>query len=250
MQSPKVSIILPVYKNRDTLQGLYSQLSNILESEIEFVFVDDACPENSLEFLKELVAIDDRITVIGLANNLGQQNAVLVGLRYAQGEIAIIMDADLQDPPKAIPKLLAKLSENYDVVFAGRRGKYQIGHRLLTSRLYKWSLHFLLGLPTDAGLFMALRRDVINQLIAMSVKNPHLVAMIGVLKIRSISIPTERSQRPTGISAYTSWMRLKIGVRTAFWALFWRLGIGRKKTSSSIFVLPTESIHKSKYMQH
>jgi len=57
MQSPKVSIILPVYKNRDTLQGLYSQLSNISSPEIEFVFVDDACPENSLEFLKELVAI-------------------------------------------------------------------------------------------------------------------------------------------------------------------------------------------------
>jgi hypothetical protein len=144
------------------------------------------------------------------------------------------MDADLQDPPEAIPSLLDKLSDGYDVVFAGRCGKYEAGHRLLTSRFYKWVLHLLTGVPRDAGLFLAAKLGTLKKVLAMQVAHPHLVAMIGVSGARGISIPVERSLRHSGTSAYSSWMRLKMGSQAALWAFGWRLGFNRSLTKSLI----------------
>ena len=225
MQRPELSIILPVYKNRNTVRELHRQLSETLvEKSVEFVFVDDACPENSLEILQEMAQADPRITVLALAQNIGQQRAVLAGMQHAQGEVLVIMDADLQDPPHAVPMLLEKLKEGHDVVFGGRAGHYQVGHRLLTSRLYKWTLHFLLKVPANAGLFLAMKRAHLDALLALPIDTPHLVAMIGALRLKNISVSVKRDERPSGMSAYTSWMRLKLGFGAAFWALRWRLG--------------------------
>ena len=244
---PEVSIILPVYKNRDTIKELHRQLSDVLAGRtLEFVFVDDACPENSLGELRKLASEDKCLAVVAFSENQGQQRAVLAGLQHARGEIVVVMDADLQDPPDAVPRLLDKLAEGYDVVFAGRAGKYQVGHRLLTSRLYKWTLHILLGVPVDAGLFMVLKREHIQALLALPTDNPHLVAMFGALQLKNTSIPVERDVRPVGVSAYTSWMRLKVGLGAAFWAFRWKIGLqgefsGRERT------YPVKEYIQSKY---
>ena len=228
---PEISVIVPVYMNHDTLADLHARVSDMLSGLVddhEFVFVDDRCPQNSIEVLTALARTDQRVSVIGMAENVGQQNAVLMGLKSANGNTAIIMDADLQDPPSAIPLLIAKLNEGYDVAFAGRRGSYQPIFRLLTSRLYKWALHIISGVPVDAGLFMAIRKYAVGQLLQVRTDNPHLVAMLGILNLRMISTPVERDKRQKGVSAYTSWMRLKVGLGAAFWALKWKLGIRDK----------------------
>jgi len=246
---PNVSVIIPVYKNRDTVVTLHSQLVETLSGlyqEFEIVFVDDHCPQMSIEVLSELAERDDRVTVIGMAENIGQQNAVLAGLTHSHGKTAVIMDADLQDPPGAIPSLLAKLNEGYDVVFAGRRGSYQAVSRLFTSRLYKWTLHIITGVPTDAGLFMAVRRDAIDNVLPLKNDNPHLVAMLGVLNLRTTSLPVARDLRPSGESAYTSWMRMKVGFGAAFWALMWKLGM-RKMVIETGNRFPVQPMKRSKY---
>jgi len=246
---PKISVIVPVYKNKDTVVGLHSLLVKTLSdlnNEFEIVFVDDQCPQRSIDVLNELAEQDDRVTVIGLAQNIGQQNAVLAGLMYSHGLTALIMDADLQDPPTAIPDLLAKLNEGYDVVFAGRRGSYQAASRLLTSRMYKWVLHIITRVPSDAGLFMAVRRDAINKVLKVKSDNPHLVAMLGVLNLNTTSIPVVRALRPTGESSYTSWMRMKVGLGAAFWALKWKLGM-RKMLEETVSRFPVRTMKRSKY---
>lgn len=167
---PEVSIVLPVYRNKDILYQLYRQLYAVLENlrlRYEIIFVEDACPEGSLEVLNELANMDPSVAILIMKKNVGQQRAVLSGLKYARGNMVVVMDADLQDPPEAIPLLLTKLQEGYAAVFAGRRGRYESALRLLTSRIFKWLLHLLVKVPSDAGIFVALNWEMVEKLVAV-----------------------------------------------------------------------------------
>jgi polyisoprenyl-phosphate glycosyltransferase len=228
MSGVDLSIVIPVYKNAETLEDLFARTRTVLDGRkisFEIIFVNDACPQDSLAVLRRLADCDTRVAVVSMARNVGQQNAVLAGLREAAGRRVAIMDADLQDPPEALPGLFDRLDEGYDVVFAGRRGRYEDPGRLLTSRLYKWVLHVLTGVPADAGLFLLADTKILGALLEMPTDSPHLVAMIGAIGVRCLSIPVERSIRPAGASTYTSWMRFKMGMWAALWALGWRMGI-------------------------
>jgi glycosyltransferase involved in cell wall biosynthesis len=217
-----VSIVVPVYRNAETLHELYRRLLYTLEAQqlsLEVIFVDDACPAGSLAVLESLARRDSRVTVLALAENVGQHRAVLVGLAHARGDWTVVMDADLQDPPEAVPALLAKGQEGFAAVFAGRRGWYESRLRLLTSRLFKGLLHLLTGIPADAGIFVAMNRVMVTRLLASGGPHPMIVAMIGCAGLPMASIPVTRAQRQTGSSAYTSWARLKSCWRAVAWVV-------------------------------
>ncbi len=225
-QDVNVSVVVPVYRNVDTLSELYRRLCQTLESLVsvfEVIFVDDACPDGSMAVLESLAQNDPRVGVLVLERNVGQQRAVLAGLAHALGEWIVIMDADLQDPPEVIPALLAKGQDGFAAVFAGRRGKYESSSRLLCSRLFKGLLHLLTGVPADAGIFVAFNRLMLGRILAMGGRNPHVVAMIGCARLPLTSIPVIRAQRPSGNSAYTFKGRLKSGWRAIGWVLSWKL---------------------------
>lgn len=225
-EGPDLSIILPIYRNRETLHALYRNLCNVLDAQgrsYELVFVDDACPEGSGAVLEELARGDPRLVVLTLERNVGQQRAVLTGLRHARGRWVVVMDADLQDPPEAIPLLLARGGAGVAAVFAGRRGRYESPLRLLTSRLFKRALHLLCGVPADAGLYVAMNREMLERVLALDNPRPHLVAMIGCSGLPVASIPVHRAERPIGRSAYTSWDRFQVAWRALTWVLAYKL---------------------------
>ena len=210
--SPDVSVVVPVYRNGDTLQPLHDWLQRVLTRErltYEILFVNDACPCGSLLVLSRLAATHPAVRVIALPENVGQHRAVLAGLAHARGKAAIVMDADLQDPPEAIPQMLAELTQGRSAVFAGRRGRYESLARLATSRLFKSLLHVLSGVPRDAGMYVAIDREMIQRLLERREQHPFVVAMIGATRLPVTSIPIERSQRPSGESSYTAAMRAR-----------------------------------------
>ncbi|MCK5603112.1 glycosyltransferase family 2 protein [Candidatus Pacearchaeota archaeon] len=224
-QDPHVSIVISVYQNRETLHELYHRLRQVFQSQelsYEIIFVDDASPDGSLAILEELARGDSQVGVLVLERNVGQQQAVLVGLRYASGKCVVVMDADLQDPPEAIPDLLDKLQEGPAAVFAGKRGQYESAFRLFTSRLFRKLRHLLCGVPEDAGIFVAINTQMVKHLLAFNTHHPFIVAMIGCTKLSLVSIPVVRAQRPSGISAYNFWGRLKTGLLTIAWVISWR----------------------------
>ncbi len=215
-QKPRVSIIIPVYKNAETVSILRDRLAAVFDRSCsyELLFVNDACPENSLQVLRKLEVSDERIRVLDLNENVGQHQAVLTALSRAQGKRIIIMDADLQDPPEAIPAMLQKLEEGFAVVFAGRRGLYESSRRLLTSRIFKYLLHLLCAVPKDAGMFMVMNSRMKDRLLACRwPAKPFVVAMVGCMRLPVISIPVIRSRRPGGGSAYNFVGRLRSGCR-------------------------------------
>lgn len=230
--TPALTVVVPVFRNRDTVRALLARIGQALTASAtsyEIVFVDDACPAGSLEVLKEIAQENPCVLVLALARNVGQHQAVLVGLGHARGDWVAIMDADLQDPPEALPALLEHARAGYDVVFAGRRGRYESPLRLLTSRLYKRVLHTMTGVPADAGLFCILSRRLVRLLLEMNDGRPSLVAMIGCAGVPACSLPITRLPRPSGRSAYGAGRRLATAWRGIAWALRWKMGSGKPR---------------------
>jgi polyisoprenyl-phosphate glycosyltransferase len=214
----ELSVVAPIHRNAGTLRELHRRLRAAASNrDMQLILVDDASPDESRQVISELAAEDHGVEPIVLSMNVGQHAAVLEGLRHASGDLTIVMDADLQDPPEAIPALLEACGEDLDVVFAGRRGRYESRMRLLTSRLFKRTLAATTGVPRDAGMFFVANRRAVARLLAMDGHAPFVPAMIGRSGLRTRSIPVERD-RPRGPSSYTPAMRLRSAIRGLRWA--------------------------------
>lgn len=231
-----VTVVVPVYRNAGTLRELHRRLVDAL-AELEpreLVFVDDGCDAGSGDVLRELAEIDESVAIVRLAANRGQQAAVLAGLARSRGGSTVVLDADLQDPPEAVPLLLAALSPEVDAVFGGRRGRYESPARQLTGWVYRRLLRVVAGTPEDAGAFVALSRRMVERLLELHAlmpdRPPALVAMIGCSGLQTTALPVERQPRPVGRSAYSGAARARNGLGGLRWAVAWRL---RERSSTA-----------------
>jgi undecaprenyl-phosphate 4-deoxy-4-formamido-L-arabinose transferase len=216
-----VALVTPVYKNAATLGELRRRVAVAMgDRPWTLRFVVDASPDDSLAVAHGLAAVDARLAVTALPGNVGQNRALLAGLAASQNAGAwVCLDADLQDPPEAVPALLDRLAAGgAGVVFAGRRGAYERRGRMLTGALHRAALARLTGLPPDAGAFLAMDRPSRDRLLALG--PPGIVAGVGAARIPCVSIPVERAPRPVGRSAWTPAARLRQSGRTLAWA--WR----------------------------
>jgi glycosyltransferase involved in cell wall biosynthesis len=227
---PEISILSPVYKNRETLEELHRRITSVLTElgrSYEIILINDACPNGSIDEIKRISRLDEHTFGVDLPFNQGQQKAYLIGFQIARGELILTMDADLQDPPEAIADLIGEIDKGYDVVFAGRAGKYESQSRLFFSRIYKIVLHWMTGIPANAGLYLVLRRYLMHQVIDVDPEGAHLVAVIGCLEINPSSIPVTRAIRPIGKSAFNFWKRLGMASHAIAWVVGYKIGIKR-----------------------
>lgn len=212
-----VSVVVPVYRNAETLDLLYQRLRvtlKTIERDYELIFVNDSGPDHSLQVLRRLAARDPQVVLLDLERNYGQHIAILIGLAHSRSPWTVVMDADLQDPPEAIPRLLAA-AEKRDVAaaFAGRRGLYQSWPRRLTSRCFKFVMHVLCRIPKDAGVYVAIRADLRKVMVSFPTRFPMIVSMIGCSGFPTMSVPVLRARRTVGRSAYTSFSRVRVALR-------------------------------------
>jgi glycosyltransferase involved in cell wall biosynthesis len=219
-----VSVVAPAYLNAATLRALVERIETALAAapSAEILIVDDASPDHTREVLTRLAAGRPGFGALGLAVNVGQQRAILEGLARCRGEALVVLDADLQDPPEAIPALLAALGDA-PAVFAGRRGRYESLPRHVSSWGFKTLLAAIAGVPRDAGLFFAIRREVAASLVDRAGGHPGLVPLIGALAKGAPSVAVVRDRRPSGRSAYRGAMRWRTAARTLAVALRLRL---------------------------
>ena len=123
----KVSILIPAYNEQESLPLLYDKLTEVVgglpQYEWEFMFVNDGSRDRTLEMLQELRAKDTRVNYVDLSRNFGKEVAMLAGFDYVSGDCAVIMDADLQDPPSLLPLMLSKWEEGYEDVYAQRKSR-------------------------------------------------------------------------------------------------------------------------------
>lgn len=216
-----VAVVTPAYGNEATLPELARRLAAALDGRTwRLRIVVDASPDASLAVARALAAGDSegRVTVTALSRNVGQHRALVRGLADEDDAAAwVCLDADLQDPPEAVPVLLERLAAgDVGAVFAGRRGAYESRSRMLTGQLHRAVLGRVTGLPPDAGAFVALGPEVREAVIDLG--GPSVVAAIGASGIPVASVPVERHRRPSGRSAWTSAARVRQSARTLAWA--------------------------------
>lgn len=211
-----ISVVVPVYRNEDTLLELAERLLQTLEQlqvSFEIVFVNDASPDNSAAVIKDLQNRFPVIKSVEIKENVGQQNALRVGLRESTGDDVAVMDADLQDPPEAIADLYGALkSKNKEAVFAHRTEHYQGINRMISSRLFKWLVNKMVGLPRGTGCFLIMSRKMLTDVLAFDTKRFYLPGLIAKTNQPIVTIPLQRARRTIGKSAYDASMRLNVAI--------------------------------------
>jgi undecaprenyl-phosphate 4-deoxy-4-formamido-L-arabinose transferase len=214
----RVAVVVPVYRNAATLAELVARLGTALAGrDWRLRLVVDACPAGSAEVALALAG--PRVAVTGLTANGGQHAALRQGLAdEPDADVWVCMDADLQDPPEAVPLLLDRLAAgDVEAVFAGRRGAYESRLRRATGALHRRVAARLTGLPPDAGAFLALGPAV--RAAVLGADAPSVVLAVGAARRPVTSVPVVRDVRPEGRSAWTARARLGQSVRSLWWAL-------------------------------
>jgi hypothetical protein len=233
---PQLTVVVPVFRNATTIPELSDRLDRAISSHsYELLFVDDASPDHASDVIRRLADQDPRVCGIVLAENVGQNRAVLAGLAHARGNVVAVMDGDLQDSPEAVPVLLAALEERgADAVFAARRGRYESRARLASGRLLKRTLWALtMGrVPADAGLFLVVRRAVAKRIVATAGADPSVVVLAAHSARSVTTVPVERG--PGGVSSYTGAMRRRVARRALATALRHDRGTHRDRVAERI----------------
>jgi len=212
-----ISVVAPVFNERDTLDELYSRLIRTLEGtghSFEVIFVDDGSTDGSLDLLRRLRAMDKRIRVLRLTRNFGQSAALYAGLAAARGTMNFIIDADLQVHPEDLPLLLERLESGADSVSGRRRNRRDSLFRRWASRALNWYIGRATGAPLhDFGCSLkGFRRHVVDAMVAMPHRCRYLPAEMALAGGRIDEVWVNHSERSRGQSKYGL---LKL-IRTAF----------------------------------
>lgn len=204
-----LSVVIPVFNEESNLPPLYDRLKAALDAygtPHELLFIDDGSIDNSFRVLKELHERDSRVRVVRFARNFGQQMAVAAGLRYARGDVIVLIDADLQTMPEEIPILVDKLAEGYDIVYGIRQRRKDP----LLRRIGSWCMSHLLyritgiDIPDSASGFIALNRDFVNSINLFNEKSKYFSGLFAWLSYgRWAAAPISHAPRRAGMSKYS-----------------------------------------------
>jgi glycosyltransferase involved in cell wall biosynthesis len=210
-----ISVVIPVYGCRDCLEQLHRRLRTSLEEItpcFEIILVNDACPQNSWEIIRQLALNDERVVALDLARNFGQIRAITAGLQYATGDWVVVMDCDLQDKPEEIIRLYHKAIEGYDIVFSKRAARKDTFLKKLASRLFYSIYSYFTEGAFDSSIcnFSISRHMVIENYCRMGDQNRAFILFIKWMGFRSTAIEVDHAQRASGKSSYTLRKQLRL----------------------------------------
>jgi len=245
VSSPYLSIVVPVFNEEENLPDLLPRLAASLGAigkSYEVVLVNDGSRDRSLELLREAAAGDPHLVVIDFNRNYGQHSAVFAGFEEARGEIIVTIDADLQNPPEEIGKLVAKMEEGYDVVGSVRIKRQDSLFRRLASRLVNRVTSMATGVHlSDYGCMLrAYRRGVVKTLCQSKEISTFIPVLADMFAGRVTEVPVAHAERLRGESKYSLWklVRLQFDLMTSFslWPLRSTLAIGVTMATASMMV--------------
>ena len=203
-----LSIVVPCFNEQQVLRLTHQRLIKALEeipgTDFEIVYVNDGSRDHTEKILFELADFDGRIKVISLTRNFGQQPAITAGLNYAAGDIVVIIDADLQDPPELIVSLISKWQEGFDIVYGVRtKRKEGLFKRLSYTAFYRLYRFFSqIEIPVNSGDFALLDRRVVDLLNSLPEKNRFIRGLRAWTGFRHTGLFYERDERAAGHSKY------------------------------------------------
>ncbi len=206
---PTISVILPVYNERETLPELKSRLTPILEERVngsfEVLFIDDGSRDGSDLIIDEFHVRDPRFKAIHFSRNFGHQAALQAGLDVASGDAVALMDSDLQDPPELLEQFIERWREGYDVVYAVRKKRKEAYWKRAAYNIFYRTMKAIseIDVPLDAGDFCLMDRRVVDTLVSLRERNRFLRGLRSWVGFKQIGIEFERDARHAGKPKYT-----------------------------------------------
>ena len=205
------SVIIPCYKSSHTIREVVeltaAKLGELGRTPFEFVLVDDCSPDDgeTICALRALADDHDYVKVVELAKNSGQHNAVMAGLNYAEGDVLIAMDDDMQTHPSQLPKLFETFDQGYDIVYGYYPEKHHGAFRNFGSWVNYTSVRILIGKPKDlkTSSFWIIKRFVRDYVVQYKSHYTHLQGLFLRTTRNIASVPVEHFERAYGQSGYT-----------------------------------------------
>lgn len=203
-----ISVVIPMFNESRVVQMLFDRLVASARSwneDYELIMIDDGSQDNTLDLCLEIAEKNSHVKVLSFTRNFGHQAAVTAGLCYASGDIIVVIDADLQDPPEELIRFINKCREGYDVVYAVRKYRKEGLPKKLCYWLYYRILASLatIDIPLDAGDFCVMNRNVLNSLNSLPERNRFVRGLRAWVGYRQVGLEYERREREYGETKYT-----------------------------------------------
>lgn len=208
-RAPQLSVVVPCFNEAEGIERAHAQLGAALAGvaePLQLVFVDDGSTDATWPTLRRLAQADPRVTLVRLSRNFGHQYAISAGLDYAQGRYVAVIDADLQDPPELLPRMLETARQGFDVVYGRRvRREGEGTFKKATASLFYRLLDRLSDseIPRDTGDFRLMSARVVGILRGMPERDRFIRGMVSWLGFRQTALDYDREPRRHGSSKYT-----------------------------------------------
>ena len=207
-QESLLSVIVPCKNEAVILPESNRRLVQVLEQlgvRFEVIYVDDGSTDSTLPLLRDLQSADSRLRVVALSRNFGHQLAITAGLQHAAGDVMVVIDADLQDPPEVIAEFVAKWSAGFDVVYGVRQERAgETAFKLWTAKLFYRVINRLsdVEIPLDTGDFRLMDRKVVDAFLAMPERDRFVRGMVSWIGYSQAAVPYRRAARQSGNTKY------------------------------------------------
>lgn len=218
---PVFSLVIPIWNEQAVIPVLYERVVQVMESTAErweLLFVNDGSTDRSLALLVALQANDPRVKVLNFSRNFGHQIAITAGCDYAEGDAVIVMDADLQDPPEVLLRMIDRWREGYDVAYAVRTKRAgETRFKLWSASLFYRLIRSIaeIDIPMDAGDFRLMDRKVVLAMRGLREKHRFMRGLSSWVGFKQVAVEYERAARYAGETKYP----LRKMVRLAFNAI-------------------------------
>lgn len=205
----KVSFVIPCYNSSGTIGNVVEEINSTMELlnsyVYEIILVNDCSPDNTFNVIKNLALEDEHIISLNLAKNAGQHAALMAGFHYVSGDIVVCLDDDGQTPADEVEKLIEKIEEGYDVVYASYENKQHSGFRNWGSTANSKMTEIMLGKPKELYIssYFASKRFIIEEMLHYEGCYPYVIGLVLRTTKNICNVPVHHRQREVGTSGYT-----------------------------------------------
>lgn len=212
-----VSFVIPCYNSSRTLGKVVEEIRSTMEGmkqyDYEIILINDCSPDDTFEEIRNICEADEKVCGVNLARNFGQHAALMAGFRYVHGDIVVCLDDDGQTPAEEVGKLLVKIDEGYDVVYARYKHKKHSAFRNLGSKVNELMARVMLGKPKDLYLssYFAAKRFIIDEMVRYTNPYPYVIGLVLRTTRKIANADVNHREREIGTSGYT------IGKLFALW---------------------------------
>lgn len=205
----KISFVIPCYRSEHTLPHVIAEIEQKMKEmsqyEYDVFLINDCSPDNTLEVVRELCETHENIKGISFAKNFGQHAALMAGLRHSDGDYVVCLDDDGQTPADEVDKLIGKLEEGYDAVYAKYDHKQHSTFRNLGSKVNELMTRMMLDKPKDLYIssYFAVRRFVVEDMIRYGNSYPYVIGLVLRATKNITNVSVNHREREEGTSGYT-----------------------------------------------